>query len=65
MCRRTHGFIFVGNKRSGGSENRAAASWAHEIMSALRRLFFFCRRPADCSVIKGLMFLDILKTIYK
>ena len=27
--------------------------------------FFFCRRPADCSVIKGLMFLDILKTIYK
>ena len=56
---------FVGNKRSGGSENRAAASWAHEIMSALRRLFFFCRRPADCSVIKGLMFLDILKTIYK
>ena len=41
------------------------ASWAHEIMSALRRLFFFCRRPADCSVIKGLMFLDILKTIYK
>ena len=66
---------FVGNKRSGGAdnkgapdwgpENRAAASWAHEIMSALRRLFFFCRRPADCSVIKGLMFLDILKTIYK
>jgi hypothetical protein len=56
---------FVGNKRSGGSENRAAASWAHEIMSALRRLFFFCRRPVDCSVIKGLMFLDILKTIYK
>ena len=33
-------------KRNGGSEIKAATSWAHENISAVRRLFFFCRRAA-------------------
>ena len=52
-------------KEAAALKIKATASKARENLSALRRLFFFCRRPADCSVIKGLMFLDILKTIYK
>ena len=52
-------------KEAAALKIKATASKARENVSALRRLFFFCRRPADCSVIKGLMFLDILKTIYK
>ena len=63
MCRRTHGFKFIVS--SFRWKWKLKTGGAHEIMSALRRLFFFCRRPADCSVIKGLMFLDTLKTIYK
>ena len=36
-------------KRSGGSENQSRRNleMARENTSALRRLFFFCRRPAD------------------
>jgi len=36
-------------KRGGGCSKTAppAASWAHENVSAVRRLFFFCRRAAD------------------
>ncbi len=36
-------------KRNGGSENqsRRILEMARENTSALRRLFFFCRRPAD------------------
>ena len=33
-------------KRNGGSEINAAA-YGHGYMSAVRRLFFFCRRAAD------------------
>jgi len=40
-------------KESGGSENQSRRNLeiAREDTSALRRLFFFCRRPADCSFI--------------
>ena len=36
-------------KESGGSENQSRRNleMARENTSALRRLFFFCRRPAD------------------
>ena len=36
-------------KRNGGSENQSRRNleMARENTSALRRLFFFCRRPAD------------------
>ena len=37
----------LSKEKRGGSENCAAASWAHENVSAVRRLFFFCRRAAD------------------
>ena len=37
------------NERNGGSENQSRRNleMARENTSALRRLFFFCRRPAD------------------
>ena len=38
LCRR---------KETAALKIKAAASYARENMSALRRLFFFCRRPAD------------------
>ena len=40
-------------KESGGSENQSRRNleMAREDTSALRRLFFFCRRPADYSSI--------------
>ena len=40
-------------KRNGGSENQSRRNleMARENTSALRRLFFFCRRPADYSSI--------------
>ena len=40
------GFLY---ERSGGSENQSRRNleMARENISALRRLFFFCRRPAD------------------
>ena len=34
-------------KETAALKIKAAASWAHGDMSAVRRLFFFCRRPAD------------------
>ena len=38
-------------KETAALKIKAAVSNGHENMSALRRLFFFCRRPADCSFI--------------
>ena len=38
LCRR---------KETAALKIKVAVSYAHENMSALRRLFFFCRRPAD------------------
>ncbi|MCG4583833.1 hypothetical protein L0P54_12685, partial [Anaerosalibacter bizertensis] len=34
-------------KETAALKIKAAVSNGHENMSALRRLFFFCRRPAD------------------
>ena len=38
-------------KETAALKIKAAASNRHVKLSALRRLFFFCRRPADCSFI--------------
>ena len=38
---------FVQAQRNGGSEIKAAVSNGRVKLSALRRLFFFCRRAAD------------------
>ena len=35
-------------KETAALKIKVAVSYAHENMSAPRRLFFFCRRPADC-----------------
>ena len=35
-------------KEAAALKIKATASKARENLSALRRLFFFCRRPADC-----------------
>ena len=43
-------------KETAALKIKAAASYAHENMSALRRLFFFCRRPAEYYSISISMF---------
>ena len=47
LCRR---------KETAALKIKVAVSYAHENMSALRRLFFFCRRPAEYYSIFNSMF---------
>ena len=39
-------------KETAALKIKAAVSQARENVSALRRLFFFCRRAADCFIIR-------------
>ena len=43
-------------KETAALKIKVAVSYAHENMSALRRLFFFCRRPAEYYSIFNSMF---------